>query len=167
MPCRNLRVIASLTSVLLVGCSVPANTPTPTHTQEATTTQPGSRAMDPAHAPVVLGVSNQSHDDPDVALTVTVDGLALIEDGSYAVENQHNLDLYGIDLQPGQHTVTVTADSAVRATRTFTLAAGKRRWVSIFYWNFDPSRKGVTWGGNEQPGPAIKIDVHDEPIVLA
>ncbi len=140
--------------------------PSPPFPPKAPTPSPSSLVTDPAAAHVVLGVTNQSFDDPDVALTVKIDDVEQVNE-SFAVEGQHKLKMFGLDLEPGSHTVTVLADNGATAERSFELPDGERRWVSISYWYFDPLREGITWGGNERPGPAIEVAVQDEPLVIA
>lgn len=154
-----------LMALMLAGCSAPVDLSSPLAPLGASTT-PGPVVTGTVHSTVTLGISNQSFDDPSVVLTVTVDGVVQVDE-AFAVENQHNLKLFGVNLQPGTHTVVVRADNEAAAERSFHLSQGERRWVSIFYWNFDPSREGVTWGGNETPGPSIEMSIRAEPIVIS
>lgn len=63
-----------------------------------------ARDVDLDATPVVLAITNQSFDDPDVDLTVTADGEQVVA-RSFPVEGQHTQTFFGLDLPPGEHTV--------------------------------------------------------------
>lgn len=154
------------------GCSTgvsPVGTVTSTtaETVAATAGREGVRVVDQDAGDVVLGVSNQSFDDPDVGLKVMVDDVMVV-DGSFAVEGQHTVVFLGLDLEPGTHTLGAVSDSGASASTTFELPAGERRWISVYYWYLDPDHEGVTWGGeDEEPGPRVDVHVSDEPLRIA
>lgn len=118
------------------------------------------------HAPLVLGVSNQSFDDPAVQLTLTVDGVDAVAE-SFAVEGQHTVTHYGFDLVPGRHTLKVVSDTGASASESFEIPAEDRRWIYVDYWYFDPAKEGVTWGGNATPGPALVLRISDKEVPMA
>lgn len=83
------------------------------------------------------------------------------------MESQHTVTHFGLDLQPGTHTVTVSSDSGATAETTFVLPHGDRRWVYVTYWFLDPAQEGVSWGGDEQPGPAVEVMVSEEIVPIS
>lgn len=124
------------------------------------------RAVDVEETPVVLVVSNQSFDDPDVALTITVDGAPVVAE-SFPVEGQHTQTFFGLDLAPGEHTLVIASDTGATVSHAIDLPAGEARWVHVSYWYLDPAQEGVSWGGEEDPGPRLVVDVSDEMIPMA
>lgn len=162
--------------LVATGCSLDATGPEAEGTATGSTEAPVTadptgasddvRPADPDDAPLVLGVSNQSFDDPEVGLTVTVDEVEVV-DGSFAVEGQHTVTFYGLDLAPGTHQVRVTSDTGASTSAAFVLPADERRWIAVNYWYLDPDKEGVTWGGDEQPGPMIEVHVSDERILIS
>ncbi len=126
---------------------------------------PGGSWTEPEQ-PVVLQVSNQSFDDPEVRLSARLDGLPLF-DHDFAVEDQHTTTLVGVDVAPGRHTLTVVSDSGAEVEQAFELPAGERRWLVVHYWYLDPDREEESWGGEEDPGPSIHVVVSDEAVPMA
>lgn len=112
---------------------------------------PAERGQFPVGLEVV--VSNQSFGDPDVALTVTVDGEVVI-DGSYPVESQHTAVAYLLPLEPGEHQVEIRTDSGATHERTVTVG-DQRRYLSISYW-----------GDDATSGEPLSIHESDEPVVM-
>ncbi len=110
-------------------------------------------------------MSNQSFADPDVVLTVTVDGVDVVEQ-SFLVEGQHTVTSFGLDLAPGEHTVVVVSDSGATTSETFQLPAEASLWVYVDYWFLDPAKEGITWA-NEDPGPALFIRVSDKVMPMS
>ena len=97
-------------------------------------------AIDPASVDVpppglALVISNQSLGDPAVDLTVTIDGDVVI-DRSFAVENQHAFVAYRLPLGPGDHRVTISADTGASTERLVTLGSD-RRYLYVGYWGVD------------------------------
>lgn len=123
------------------------------------------RLVEEDRAAVVLGVSNQSFEDPDVSLVVNFDGVDLI-DQSFPVEGQHTVTSFGIDAAWGPHTMTVVSDTGASASETLDLSAGDPLWVYVDYWYFDPAQEGLTAGDEETPGPALFVRVSDEPMPI-
>ncbi|MDP1821386.1 MAG: DUF6174 domain-containing protein [Acidimicrobiales bacterium] len=82
-----------------------------------------------------LDVSNQSFGDPDVELTVLVDGQVIV-DRSFQVEGQHTYVVYRVPLQPGTYDLRVSADSGAEHNRVLRLGPD-RRYVYVSYWGVD------------------------------
>lgn len=99
-------------------------------------------------------VSNQSYDDPDVDLTITVDGEVMIE-RSFAVEGQHTYVSYRLPLEPGEHQVVISSDAGATHERVVSLGA-EPRYLAVSYW------------GEDSSGPdAISVEESDEPFGIA
>lgn len=99
-------------------------------------------------------VSNQSYDDPDVDLTITVDGEVMIE-RSFAVEGQHTYVSYRLPLEPGDHRVVVRADTGAIHERVVSLGS-ERRYLAVSYW------------GDNSSGPdAFSVEESDEGFGIA
>ena len=123
-------------------------------------------SWDEAVQPLIVRVSNQSFDDPDVILSATLDGVALF-DQAFAVEGQHAVTLFGVHVEPDSHTLTVVSDSGAEVEQTFDLPVGEQRWLVVDYWYFDPDTEGESWGGEQEPGPSIKVSVSGEPVYIS
>lgn len=52
-------------------------------------------------------------------------------------------------------------------TTTCHLFVQQSRWIYVDYWYLDPAKEGVTWGGDEEPGPALFIRVSDKVMPMA
>jgi len=99
-------------------------------------------------------VGNQSYDDPDVGLTITVDGEVMIE-RSFAVEGQHTYVGYRLPLEPGEHQVVIRSDTGATHERVVSLGA-EPRYLAVSYW------------GDDSSGPdAISVEESDEPFGIA
>lgn len=170
--------------IFVAGCDAPqsANTSDPvvqTVADENVTTATGSPAgdftvqkvspgesWDKAVQPLIVRVSNQSFDDPDVNLSATLDGVALFDE-VFAVEGQHAVTLFGVDVEPGSHTLTVVSDSGAVVEQAVDLPVGEQRWLVVDYWYFDPDSEGKSWGGEQEPGPLFTVSVSDKPVYIS
>ncbi len=168
---------------LLVGCTSPSPAATsdparPGHAAEAVTPAgaketalavrefPPGESWDEAVQPLIVRISNQAFDDPDVRLTATLDGVALFNQ-SFAVEGQHTVTLFGVEAEPGRHTLTVVSDSGAQISQTVTLPAGSQRWLVVDYWYVDPGTADASRDANETPGPVLTVVVSEEPVYIA
>ncbi len=116
---------------------------------EAVTTQyddvAGVKVVEPRNATLHLWVSNQSFTDDPVVVTVSIDGVQLI-DQPFDVEGQHNWVLFPIEVAPGRHLVTVESGTGAQLERQFTLPDDGRRYAVIDYWNYPrDGGKHFTW----------------------
>lgn len=110
--------------------------------------------MDRTPLGIALIVSNQSFDDPEVGLSVTVDGDVVIE-RSFAVEGQHTFVSYRLPLEPGDHQMVIRADTGATHERVISLGA-ERRYLAVSYW-----------GGDSSSPDAFSVDESDEPFGIA
>lgn len=92
------------------------------------------RLVDAEDADLVLHVSNQVPTEEVVEITVAVDGEELIEE-SFAFEEGHNWIEFGIELPPGEHTLTATSGTGAGTERSFELPVGEQRWAVLNYWS--------------------------------
>lgn len=109
--------------------------------------------IDRAPRGLALLISNQSFDDPEVGLTVTVDGEVVVE-RSFAVEGQHTVISYQLPLEPGDHEVVIHADTGYAHDRVVTLGSD-RRYLYVAYW------------GNLQSTPEpFSVSESDKPFMF-
>ena len=110
--------------------------------------------LEPAANQLLLYVSNQSYEDPDIQITVTIDGEVVVDD-RFPVGNQHNWVPHLLDLSPGEH--QVRADSSTGATfhGTFQTVPGQPRWAVLDYWN-EPADEGKRF----------VLMTYDEPVAF-
>jgi hypothetical protein len=102
--------------------------------------------------PLTLYVSNQSFAEPEVGITVTIDGEVVVDD-RFPVRDQHHVVPFAVDIGPGDHTLTATSDAGVEHTVTLTIPERAPRWVALLYW----------WSPEDGP-PTFTVDISDEPI---
>ena len=106
--------------------------------------------VDRADADLVLIVSNQSLDDDEVRLTVTVDG-ATVVDGDFHVEDQHNWVYFPLGLTAGEHEVIAQSDSGATLRESFELPRNRTRYAILEHWTVDDSAESddapvaLTW----------------------
>lgn len=110
-------------------------------------------ALDPASIDrpppgLALVISNQSFSDPAVTLAVTVDGEVVV-DRSFAVENQHTFVAYQLPLGPGDHQVTISADTGATNERVVTVGSD-RRHLYVGYWGAD-ANEAISVRESDQP----------------
>lgn len=128
-----------------------------------------SGGWDPSHArfcvmppqsespppPFTLYVSNQSFEDPNVHITIAIDGVVVVDQG-FAVEGQHNWFTFEPDVPPGEHTLTASSNTGADLTVEFATKAGRPRWAVVDYWWY--------------PGDGARhftFDIFDEPVGFA
>jgi hypothetical protein len=107
------------------------------------------RLVDPTEADLVLWVSNQSFDDAEVRLTVTVDTVTVV-DGDFHVEGQHNWIRFPLALRPGRHDIEAGSDSGARLAESFQVPRRGTRYAVIDHWTEDGSAD-LTWHFSRQP----------------
>lgn len=109
------------------------------------------RIVDEDAANLHLWLSNQSFEDAEVHLAVTVDGVQLVED-DFAVEGQHNFVQFHLALEPGRHTMVVTSDRGTSIERTITIPERGDRWAAALYWCCGPESTGsLDWMFQDTP----------------
>ena len=112
---------------------------------------------------VTLHVSNQSFADPDVHITVTIDGAA-VADRSFDVGSQHNWIPFELELEPGAHEVVATSDTGATSTFTLDVLDGGHKYAVINYWYYPPDPK---YPGATQTPRSFDFSQSDEPIYFA
>lgn len=111
---------------------------------------------------LTLWVSNQSYVDKNVSLTVTLDGVVII-DRKFHVGDQHNHIEHRIRLDDGTHTISATTvidDLNVELSEEFSIEPNQQRYAGLSYWHYVPTREGDT---SFDP-PGFNFDIQDEPI---
>ncbi|HET6563729.1 MAG TPA: hypothetical protein VFG72_17805 [Marmoricola sp.] len=98
--------------------------------------------VDEAEADLVLIVSNQSFDDDEVRLTVTIDGVRVV-DGDFHVEDQHNWISFPLSLPSGRHEVIAQSDSGATLRESFEVPRTKASYAIIEHWTEDDSAKSA------------------------
>lgn len=138
-----MRRMAALTivAVMVVACSDSGAAPVET---------PVGRRSDPP--PLTLYVSNQSYAEPEVGVTVTVDGEVVVDE-RFPVRDQHHVVPFTVYIDPGDHTLTATSDSGTEHTVEFTVPDDAPWWAAVLYW----------WYPEDGP-PEFTVDISDEPI---
>ncbi len=116
---------------------------------EVTTADAAVKLVSEAEADLVLYVSNQSFDDEKVRLTVTVDGVTVVDDG-FHVEGQHNWVSFPLAMSSGEHEITAESDSGATLRESFEVRRGKTSYAVIEHWTEDGSTE-LTWQFQRQP----------------
>lgn len=80
-----------------------------------------------------LLVSNQAFEQPEVGLTLSVDGVVLV-DQRFEVEGQHTYVPFEVAVPAGEHRVVLTSDTGARLERAVTIPARGDRWALASYW---------------------------------
>jgi hypothetical protein len=109
----------------------------------------------PPPPPLTLYVSNQSFEDPNVRIAISIDGVVVV-DQSFAVEDQHNVIAFEPDVPPGDHILTATSNTGAELTVEFTTEAGQPRWAVVDYWRYP-----------EDFPREFTFEIRDEPIGFA
>jgi hypothetical protein len=157
-----MRPVALVLAVLaMTACAASGAGPgTGTGTSQAPSDPVSARGSEPGIAPVptspspplTLYVSNQSFEDPNVRISIAIDGV-VVADQRFAVEGQHNWVEFEPDVPPGDHTLTATSNTGAELSVEFTTTAGQPRWAAVAYWWYP------------QDGPRrFTFEITDEPI---
>lgn len=91
------------------------------------------RLVDEADANLHLYISNQSFDDPDAPVRLTIDGVIIV-DQSFAVEGQHNWVPFEVALAAGTHQIEITGANGAKETATLEVPAHGDLWAVADYW---------------------------------
>ena len=122
----------------------------PTPHPEVTAADAAVRLVGKAEADLVLYISNQSFDDEEGRLTVTVDGVTVV-DGGFHVEGQHNWVSFSLTLSSGGHEVTAESESGATLRESFEVPRNKTRYAIIEHWtegdsaDTDDASVDLTW----------------------
>jgi hypothetical protein len=107
-----------------------------------------------SRGPFTLYVSNQSFEDPNVQITISIDGVVVVDE-HFAVEEQHNWIAFEPDVPPGDHTLTARSNTGAETTVEFTTESSKPRWAVVEYWWYP------------EAGPrAFTFEISDEPMAF-
>jgi hypothetical protein len=123
--------------------------PDPAPDPEVTAPDAVVRLVGEAKADLILYVSNQSFDDEEVRLTVTIDQVTVVE-GDFHVEGQHNWIRFPLRMSAGGHEVTAESDSGATLRESFDLLRDKTSYAVIDHWTEDGSAD-LTWIIQRQP----------------
>lgn len=158
---RRLLTTLALSVSLLAGCGTDEVAPT-ARDQPTTQDEPGAQD-EPAAAVRVVGedeaqlhlwVSNQSFIDDPARITVTIDGIEVV-DQEFDVEGQHNWQLFPIALPAGEHRLEVVAGDGTTLAETFRTRAERPRYAVVDYFHY------------EEDGPQVSWMVQDDPVAFA
>lgn len=125
-------MLPACVAVLLAGCLVEGPPP-------ASTSPTGDHA-------VILYVSNQSFQQPDAHITVTLDG-NVIFDREAPVRDEHYWQTVNLSLTKGTHRFDVR-ETRSGTTDTFSATLAEDHWIVIDYWT-GPSR--FTFNDSREP----------------
>lgn len=137
-----LALAVALALWALVGCSDAQGVDRSPH-PEVTAADAAVGHVGEAEADLILYVSNQSFDNEEVRLTVTIDGVTVV-DSDFHVEGQHNWVSFPLALSSGRHEVTAESDSGARLRESFDVRRGKTRYAVIEHWTQDGAAD-LTW----------------------
>lgn len=116
---------------------------------EVTATDAAVRLVGETEADLILYVSNQSFDDEEVRLIVTIDEVTVV-DGDFHVEDQHNWVSFPLELPSGGHEVTAESDSGTTLRESFEVRRDRTSYAAIEHWTEDGSAD-LTWLVQRQP----------------
>ncbi|MBM7490455.1 hypothetical protein JOD64_001677 [Micromonospora luteifusca] len=133
------------------GCTGPSGgTNSPSSSAAATPPSTGAaapavRLVEEHLADLHLWVSNQSFRDDPVVLTISIDGIAIV-DQRFTVEGQHTFVLFPVRVPPGGHVVRVVSATGVDFQERFTMPERGRRYAAVGYVNaVDDSGRAIDW----------------------
>lgn len=108
--------------------------------------------MDSESCDLLLMVSNQSHLDDPVVLTVGIDGVEVLSQ-PFEVRDQHHFVRFPLRLGPGTHQLRASSDTGVVLEEEFHLpASGERQYAGISYYNYaDEDGKLIDWSIQSVP----------------
>jgi hypothetical protein len=145
-----MRLVVALALFALVGCGVAQGEgDDPAPNPDITATDADIKLSSDPEADLVLYVSNQSFDDEEVRLTVTIDAVTVV-DGNFHVEGQHHWLRFPLALSSGEHEVRAESDSGATLHKSFEIQQGKTRYAVIDHWGEDDSAD-LTWQSQWRP----------------
>ena len=92
-------------------------------------------------AAVMLYVSNQSFEDDEIGIVVTLDGTEII-DREFDVGDQHTWIPFRVRLPPGEHTLEAASSTGVTFTTRFEATDTATRYAVLDYWYYPPDDYG-------------------------
>lgn len=112
------------------------------------------RVVGEDEARLQLFVSNQSFVDDPVRITVSIDGIEVV-DQEFVVEGQHTWVSFPLALPPGRHELVATSGTGARLTEQLRTGE-RRRYAVINYWNYQ-----------DEDGRFLDWRIQDEPVAFA
>lgn len=94
------------------------------------------------NASIIVMVSNQSFDVPNVKMSGTVDGLHVFDD-NYSVGDQHQYAYYYVHASPGEHEFKIKAND-ISITETVDINEGEPLWICLSYWNSENEEEQIS-----------------------
>jgi hypothetical protein len=122
----------------------------PTPAPDVTADDAAVKLVDDSQADLVLIVTNQSFDDEEVRLRITVDDVTVVDD-DFHVEDQHNWVYFALRLPDGGHEVVAESDSGAMLRESFELPRDRTYYAIIEHWTEDDSAESddapvaLTW----------------------
>lgn len=132
----------------LLGCG-PSSGVDPVAAAEVRAGDAAVRLVGEREADLLLYVSNQSFEDPQVHLSVMVDGVRVV-DGDFHVEGQHNWVAFPLAMPPGGHQVTATSDSGAALGERFSVPGDEPRYAVLDHWGAGAGAD-LTWSFHRRP----------------
>jgi hypothetical protein len=145
---RRVLALACLPWVL-AGCGEAAQGVDPTPAADVTRADSAVHIVGEDQADLILSVSNQSFDDEEVHLTVTIDDVTVV-DGEFYVEGQHTWVRFPLAVPPGGHEIAATSDSGATLEESFVVPRGTTRYAVIDHWTEDGAGD-LTWQFSRRP----------------
>lgn len=110
-------------------------------------------SKEPANGEVRLFVSNQSFDDDPVQISISVDGIEVVDDAFEVLDQHHFVGFIIRGLDPGPHTITAVSGTGASMEGTFTSFADEPRWLSMNYWYYPATGEGRHFSLTEEAEP--------------
>lgn len=148
---RRLVTTLALAVSLLAGCGDETPRAQDQQTAQDDQAQDDVRVVAEDEAQLHLWVSNQSFADDPIRITVTIDGVEVVDE-EFEVEGQHNWLVFPIALPPGKHELEVTSGTGASLVKTFRTEEGASRYAVLNYWNYeDDDGRYLEWMIQEEP----------------
>lgn len=116
---------------------------------QLTASDSAARLVDPDDADLVLYVSNQSFEDDNVLIKLSVDGVMVV-DGQFRVEGQHNWIRFALSLSSGGHSLAAESDTGAALEESFQVPGDEARYAVVNYWAEDDSPE-LAWHFQRDP----------------
>lgn len=149
--CGSAATLLTLVVCALAGCEPGQRAASDVTSSTPRSPEPTIQLAPREDAVLHLWVSNQSFVDDAVTVTISIDGIQVV-DQPFTVGNQHNWLLFPINAPRGKHTLSAISDTGAELKQAFTLPARGRRYAVLDYWNYQ-NRDGrhFTWHINNSP----------------
>ena len=109
-----------------------------------------------AEGNLVIFVSNQSAERPEVDIKIEIDDSTMIN-GLFEKETHHNWHYYTFNIPEGEHTIkAITREGETSLIEKFTLE--EKLWIAIGYFYSSGKKGGI------KDGPVFNYTSQEEPI---